>query len=122
MNRNTNQTPAHQAIVEFLANVRALDDSKAWGYFLDLLDEIEIHRETLRRAEWPPNFPALEADTYRAMLIPLERDLRDLLAGVPLEEDEQRGKEAFERFAGFFRAFVERADAVSERLAGPRMH
>ena len=113
---------AREAIATFLASARGLDDSRAWGYFLDFLDLVESHREDLRGAQWPDDFPELEADTYRVMLIPLERDLRAFLSEVPLERDQDVNNRRTQELIGFVAGFFQRADAIVERLSGAQTH
>lgn len=104
-------------IAAFLLGVRALDATGAGLYFLDLLDLIEQHREALRHAPWPADFDPLETSTYRAMLLQVEEQLRGLILELPLATEEY-GKELTDQFQGVFVGFLERADAVSTRLAG----
>ncbi|MDQ3690171.1 MAG: hypothetical protein M3406_09090 [Chloroflexota bacterium] len=104
------------AVRGFLSSIRALDDNSGWLYFLDLLDLVEIHREGLRHAVWPSDFPELEIATYRGLLIVIEDKLRAAIQRMPLAKSEEEFREISDFLAGLLGTFTQRADAIVERL------
>lgn len=106
----------HELVTSFLQRIRGLDPDSGWLYYLDLLDQVEAHREELRGATWPEDFPDVETATYRGMLILVEDELRNAIKKLPLAKTEAEFDEIAQFFTGLFASFAQRADAIAARL------